>query len=258
MTEFVVIGAGLPRTGTMSTMTALEQILGGPCYHMKSVLDQKDRAVFWRGLQTGEVPTTSESFRNHFSKDGFVAGVDFPPANYYKELMDAYPNAKVLLTVREPERWYLSVKNTIYNFVYVFPRTWPYSWYNTLTNGKALTDMVNGINPKLLESVRDGEEAAVQFYNEWVEEVKKSVPPERLLVFSVKEGWEPLCAFLGLPVPGTPFPNVNDTAVMLARIRNFKRMSWGLVTVLSAGLVGVVAAAVHYTDIGRQLTEKLM
>ena len=259
MSELVVIGAGLPRTGTLSTKTALEQLFGGECYHMRSLFGPKgnERVIFWKGLQTGEIPTTPESFRDHFGKDGFVAAVDYPPSHYYKTIMEAYPKAKVVLTVREPERWYLSVYNTVFNFVYVFPRTWPYSWFYRITGRMSWADTTNNINPRLMESVRDGEEAAVKFYNDWVEEVKNNVPPERLLVFSVKQGWGPLCEFLGVPVPDTPFPNTNDTAMMQSRIRQFKQFSWGLVTVFSAVLVGAAAAAVKYTDVGKQLSEKL-
>ena len=60
-----------------------------------------------------------------------------------------------------------------------------------------------------------GEETAVKFYEDHVREVKQTVPPQQLLVFQVKQGWKPLCEFLGVPEPDIPFPRVNDTSTML-------------------------------------------
>ena len=65
-----------------------------------------------------------------------------------------------------------------------------------------------------------GEETAVRFFNDWVEQVKSEVPSDRLLVFQVKEGWGPLCQFLGVPVPEEAFPNVNDTAGNIGRVHD--------------------------------------
>lgn len=92
----------------------------------------------------------------------------------------------------------------------------------------------------LFDATADGVEASVEFYNRWVEEVKTSVPADRLLVFNVKQGWEPLCRFLGLPVPETPFPHLNETAEFRKMLDRFKAASFVTVWVLPA----VVAAAV--------------
>jgi len=245
--ELTVIGAGLPRTGTMSTQHALQLLLGGPCYHMNTL--KKADLSFWRGLQTGDVPITSDSFKEFFRERDYVAAVDYPPSHYYKVLMEAYPHAKVLLTVREPEKWYQSVFSTIYQFCCVLPKKWPYSWVAWAVGVKMFGEMAGNINPRMFASISEGKEASVQFYNEWVEEVKVTVPKEKLLVFSVKEGWKPLCEFLGLPIPDTPFPNVNDSATMMKGAQRFKQVTWGVVTVCSAVMVGGVAAGIAYTDV---------
>ena len=104
----------------------------------------------------------------------------------------------------------------------------------------------------MFEAIGCGKEESITFYNAWVKHVKNIVPPNRLLVFEVKEGWEPLCKFLDLSVPEGPFPRVNDTQTML---RNFKKLRivsyvtmWGIPILLAT--VAIVSAAIMlcFTD----------
>merc|ERR1719464_789871 len=84
-------------------------------------------------------------------------------------------------------------------------------FWNAAGRGKKTNEEWKQFFEGLFEAIRQGKEASVNYYNNWVEEVKKNVPRDKLLIFSVKEGWEPLCKFLDLPVPEGPFPNTNDT-----------------------------------------------
>eukprot|EP00357_Protocruzia_adherens_P018894 CAMPEP_0115021984 /NCGR_PEP_ID=MMETSP0216-20121206/31239_1 /TAXON_ID=223996 /ORGANISM="Protocruzia adherens, Strain Boccale" /LENGTH=223 /DNA_ID=CAMNT_0002394499 /DNA_START=50 /DNA_END=718 /DNA_ORIENTATION=+ len=213
--KFILIGAGLPRTGTFSTKAALETLLGGVCYHMDEVEGQEHKDGKKFILIGAGLPRTGT-----FSTKAALETLqeDYPFSAYYKKALQAYPDAKVLLTVRDPKRWYESVKNTILNF-YLGSKTFPTSLISKLDKRWENMWYLCGDgqirqNSGLFGSVMEGEEAAVKFYNDWVEEVKRVVPEDKLLVFSVKEGWEPLCKFLEVPVPEKPYPNVNDTAQM--------------------------------------------
>ena len=75
-------------------------------------------------------------------------------------------------------------------------------------------------------------------YTDWIEDVKRTVPPDQLLVFNVKEGWEPLCNFVGVLVPDTPFPRLNDTAQFTARMDMLSRITWMFVGAAAAALGG--------------------
>jgi len=234
--EFVLIGAGLPRTGTMSTYTALEMVLPGKCHHMARVgHDKSSRNVdFWLAAVGGGV--TDEQWRTFVRDERLSGGVDYPLSLFWKDLIRIYPNAKVLLSDRDPVRWYESVKNTIYDVVGIIA-------YNPLTKYNPLMQLLLRISgasrfmqvpatlcfaetplgpryPRgMFGVVEAGQEEAVRFFNDWKAMVVSTVPAERLLVWQVKQGWGPLCQFLGVPVPEEPFPNVNDTPSMLKKIR---------------------------------------
>jgi len=240
--EFLVIGAGLPRCGTLSTKTALELLLDGKCYHMKEAGKNASKDFkFWARMGANDVST--EELRDWITSRNYVGEVDYPSSAYYKEFMQAFPNAKVVLNVRDPVKWYQSVKNTLFEF-YLCSKRFPTS---VLPTGpmKLLDDLwfrgADGVvktRDGLFGSVMAGEDEAVRFYNEWTKEVKNSVPADRLLIFDVKQGWQPLCNFLNLPVPEKPFPNVNDSQEMKKGTRIFRGVAWGIVLVGTVLLVG--------------------
>ena len=197
-----IIGAGFGRTGTASLKFALEQLGFGPCYHMIEVIRSPSRVKFWQTVANGEKVDWQEHFKD------FQSTVDFPACNFYKELMKIYPDAKVLLSVRDPERWYDSTLETIY---YTASVTKGWRRY-VLPPLARFTDMVAAlIWDGLFDGKFEDRAHAIAVYNRHNEEVKRHVPPEKLLVFNVKDGWKPLCSFLGVPVPeGKPFPHLND------------------------------------------------
>lgn len=228
-----VIGAGFGRTGTMSTFEALNQ-LGFPCYHMKEVIlkkENKHHIDFWNKV-TNDAPGTQQNWDEVFAN--YTAAVDNPACCVWKELMVAYPDAKVLLTLhpRGAEAWYESTIDTIY-----FTETlWQFKVLKaTIPMMRKFGNMSsNLIWKRNHKGTMSNKAAAIARYNELIEEVKATVPPEKLLIFTVNQGWEPLCKFLGVDVPSTPFPNVNDRAEIKKTIADFTK---GAYMILGIGIV---------------------
>jgi len=240
--DFILIGAGLPRTGTMSTRVALQQLLKGDIYHMATVAHERpDHHPLWRKAM--EKKESVEDWQTTLAD--FRGGVDYPISNHYQELMVAFPNAKVLLNVRDPVKWYTSVKESIFK-AHSTMDSWPCSWFFTLLGRKDTNDLVGQMSrhpPKwstsglgMFGAVSAGEEKAVQFYHDHVNEVKAHVPADRLLVWEVKEGWAPLCKFLDVPVPDGPFPRVNDTEKINGMRKMFLRVSWFCIVIVPAAM----------------------
>lgn len=189
-----VIGAGFGRTGTMSMKAALEQLGLGPCYHMVECLPRGPQHwQKWVDAVSGK-PDWDSIF------NGFGSTVDFPASTSYKALAAQYPDAKVILTIRDPERWFESTQETIFA-----PHWIEYLKKVEMGNFIQLT-----INDYLQDRMHD-KSHLIQRFQEHTEEVQKSIPASRLLVFEVKEGWTPLCEFLDLPEPDADFPFINDT-----------------------------------------------
>lgn len=189
-----VIGAGLGRTATFSLKFALEHLGLGPCYHMSEVFAGARRNIgLWLDVMAGR-PDWDAIF------DGFQSTTDYPACSYWRELADHYPDAKVILTVRDPDSWFDSVSETIFS----------QKMLGSLA-GSPLEAMMKGV---IFDHFGDGDIRDRSFMTQWFERRNQAVmdglPPERLLVYSPKEGWEPLCAFLGVPVPEGPFPRVNS------------------------------------------------
>jgi hypothetical protein len=196
-----VIGAGFGRTGTYSLKTALEQLGFGPAYHMAEVFAHPEHIPLWQVVGEGGPADWDRLFA------GYQAAVDWPVSAFYRELMEAYPEAKVILTVRDPELWYRSGTNTI------FPRYEGESEDDLSPEVLAHRRMVRTV---VWDAIFNGQvhdrNHAIDVFTRHIERVKEQVPADRLLVFNIKEGWEPLCAFLGVPVPDDEFPRLNDTA----------------------------------------------
>ncbi len=234
-----IIGAGFGRTGTLSLKAALEELGFGPCYHMVEVFSHPEDIPRWQAAR-GESIDWDELF------EGYQATVDWPGCAFYEALMQTYPDAKVLLTVRDPERWYDSASETIYQIHRRFTLS-PMVPVLSFVAGiffpaaKSVGQMVNTI---IWEGTFGGNfedrQHAIAIFNQHIEAVKQRVPPGKLLVYNVKEGWEPLCAFLGVEVPtDKPFPHLNERSSFIGnRIwqRNRVRL---LVTLL--GVSGLAA-----------------
>jgi hypothetical protein len=201
-----VIGAGFGRTGTLSLKVALEQLGLGPCMHMLPLLDDPERAALFHRAVEGDLASLDKALADHRST------VDWPGAYFWRELVDRHPDAKVVLTVRDPQRWYDSARGTIFQAA----SNPPPGPDESLTTGLEMAHAV----------VWDGtfggrfadRQHAVRVFTEHNDAVRRAVPASRLLEFEVSQGWEPLCDFLGVPVPDGPFPRTNDSASFRARL----------------------------------------
>lgn len=191
-----IIGAGFGRTGTLSLKQALERLGFGPCHHMIEVVQNPDQLELWARVAregSGDWDTVYRSYRST---------VDWPGARYWRELTGHFPQAKVVLTVRDPRRWYESAAESIY----------------LAMSREAPDPQMARVRRFVRQVVWDGHlggrfgdvEHAIKIFNEHNEAVRREIPADRLLVFEVRDGWEPLCAFLGVPVPDEPFPHAND------------------------------------------------
>ncbi len=190
-----VLSAGFGRTGTMSLKLALEEIGFGPCHHMIEVIEKPiPQVALWNDALAGN-PDFNAIY------DGYQSAVDWPTAAFWRELADAYPDAKMILSTRSAESWYSSISETILAAVWA-PEKWPapaVEWFKMVT--KVLDRSFGGARDK------DGIIAA---YNANEAAVKATIPAERLLVHTAKDGWGPLCEFLDVPVPETPYPRTNS------------------------------------------------
>ena len=213
-----VIGAGFGRTGTMSLKVALEELGFGPCYHMTEVFANSEQVEFWEAAARGKHLDWGEVFRD------YRATVDWPAAAFYEELMERYPDAKVILTVRDPERWYESTRSTIYNVqktatspIFSLAALFVPRMKRMRRAALMAADLAWG---QMFDGRFEDRAHAIGVFERWNEEVKERVPSEKLLVYQVKEGWEPLCEFLGAKVPkDKPFPHLNDAETFQKMIR---------------------------------------
>jgi hypothetical protein len=190
-----VVGAGMGRTGTHSLKIALEQLLGGRCHHMVEIIADPPQAAGW----TDAVEERAVDWDRIL--DGYVAIVDWPGASFWREIAAANPDALVLLSTRDPESWYRSASNTIFNPIEAPP---------------GLEEWFGATVPKLFETRFCADlgnaNAMIDAFERHNAEVRAGVPTEQLLEWSVSDGWEPICARLGVAVPDEPFPVTNTTS----------------------------------------------
>lgn len=189
-----VIGAGLGRTATFTMKFALEHLGFGPCFHMAEVFaDARRQVPLWLDVIAGR-PDWDEVFR------GFRSTTDYPACSYWRELADYYPQAKVVLTLRDADSWFESVSETIFSD----------AMQGGLV-GSPVGDMMGGA---IFDHFGGGDIRDREFMTGWFKARNQAViddlPPERLLVFHPRDGWAPLCDFLGVPVPAEKFPRVNS------------------------------------------------
>src|ERR1700755_2303446 len=194
-----VIGAGLGRTGTFTLKTALEMLGFGPCHHMVEVLANPAQVPFWNRAADGEAVDWDEVY------PAYNAMVDGPGCHFYVELAARYPDAKVILSRRDPERWYESMSETILKSMQLMgfepgqevPADHPMKFGGVIISQKTFNHDYSKAN-------------VIAAFERHVENVRRTIAPERLLAFEAARGWEPLCASLGVPVPDEPFPRTNS------------------------------------------------
>jgi len=238
-----VIGAGFGRTGTTSLKAALEELGFDPCY--EDLFGHPEHVQLWEAAARGKSVDWNDLF------GGYRATTDWPACSFYEELMHSYPEAKVILTVRDPNRWYESIYNTVYvrgriasSPIFRGLRLLGLRHFDANTflllvlRAGALVGLfrpgmarVAGLNDRLIwEDTFGGNfedrQHAIEVFERHNEEVKRRVPVERLLVYEINEGWGPLCDFLGVEEPDKPFPHLNDTHTARKVIR--RRITFAL------------------------------
>jgi hypothetical protein len=199
-----VIGAGMGRTGTTSLKAALEMLGFAPCCHFYNFLEAEVQSLVpvWGELIDG----TSKDWERVYSN--FKAAVDCPAWFYYRELAAFYPESKVILTVRDADKWFESTQETVLSDSVL-------DWINK-TASPAMRKITDRATLGAAGTKVHDRDYMIGWFERHNAEVKRTIPKERLLVYEVKQGWEPLCKFLGVPVPAAPFPRLNDRHTMFS------------------------------------------
>jgi hypothetical protein len=216
--ELKVIGAGFGRTGTASIKLALEELGFGPCYHMLEVMKNPNHIDEWSRAARGEAIDWHALFAQYQSS------CDWPACAFWDQQVTAFPEANVLLSMRSAEAWYESVVTTIYHARPGNPAFQDLSKLSTeqvasLSHFRSQLQMADAVVWQGTFGGRfDDREYAMSVFNDHVADVKRRVPADKLLVYEVKDGWGPLCSFLGVAAPNRPFPHVNDRASITAML----------------------------------------
>ena len=194
-----VVGACIGRTGTNSLKLALVHLGFGPCHHMFEVMQNPDQLPHWVALARGEPVDWHDVFT------GYNACVDWPSARFWREIWAAFPDAPVILTLRDPESWFASVQKTI------LPAMQSHFDMEEGPHRRRAAMAYELIVRQVFSERMDDIDYATGIYDAYVADVRRAVPADRLLEYTVGQGWEPLCAFLGVDVPDEPFPLTNTT-----------------------------------------------
>ena len=241
-----VIGAGFNRTGTSSFKKAMEILGFGKCYHMiEAIYD--GHAEQWMKISDSRDPNL---IRDMLDKGGYRSTCDMPSAVYWKEQLKAYPDAMVVLNMRDPEKWYKSYMDTV---AYMQPdfHVCPFGIRIILGLGVSVLKGFAEMNTRV--TTRDtfhgdlSKKNMIKTYNLHVADVRSSCPPEKLLEFSYLDGWEPLCTFLKVPIPDVPYPNLNDTVAFRRMTISINIIGW-IIFILGCGIPGLYYARSRITE----------
>jgi hypothetical protein len=202
-----VIGAGFGRTGTNSLKLALERLGFGPCHHMFEVRDNPEQLPAWEAAARAEPVDWDAMF------DGYRSQVDWPGAAYWRQLSVYYPKAKVILSVRDAHEWFDSVQSTIGSFMTTKRGLHGDKHLNAISEMAA-----RFIAQDIFSGRLNDRDHAVAVFKAHIEEVKATIPSERLLVYETGGGWGPLCTFLGVSEPNEPYPLTNSTKEYQERV----------------------------------------
>ena len=199
-----VIGVGLGRTGTLSLKGAFEKLGFGPCYHMIELRAAEDGFQRWTAHVEGQ-----RNWKRLF--EGFRSTTDHPGCDYWRELAAYYPNAKLVLTVRDPDAWFDSGRTTIFSDDFYRMVERAPEFVRTFFRSLGST--------AFFEAHHNDRAAMTDYFRRHNEAIIDTIDPDRLLVFEAKQGWQPLCTFLEVPIPGIPFPRINERAILEEELR---------------------------------------
>lgn len=227
-----IIGAGYSRTGTLSLKHALEILGIGRCYHFTELLKRR-HATRWLAVLDGATPDWDDLFAD------YSASVDWPAVTFYRELADYYPDAKVILTVRDPDQWHASMKDALLPLRRVLP-----SWIPWASRIGRLTDLT--IWKGTFKGRVEDKDFAIACFQRHSQEVCAEIDEKRLLVYDVREGWEPLCKFLGRPIPDVPYPRTNSRRSLRAAVWAIRVTKWVIISSLILTAVAVLAGVIQW------------
>jgi len=203
-----VIGTGQGRTGTTSLKIALEQLGFGKCYHMWELMNNPDQLIYFQKAERGENVDWDELFK------GYNSACDYPVIRYYKQVLEKYPDAKVIHTMRDAESWFKSCSDTIFwavkpSFRRLMGMMIRLPFSATLRKRLRIFKFNEIMVGSSFGNDLKNKKKVIDYYNEYNSTILNTIPKEKLLVYDVKTGWEPLCNFLNVAVPSTPFPKSN-------------------------------------------------
>lgn len=200
-----ILGAGLGRTGTFSLKIALEELGFGPCHHMSEVGENAEHVALWNKVEERGDVDWSKLYK------GYNSAVDWPTVSFLPQLLLEYPQAKVVLTLRDPEEWYESARDTIFKLSVLGELA-------SHIEEKQRADLSSRlILEKFFSNRFDEKDFCVETYIQHTQKVRDMVEPGSLLEYYVTDGWKPLCDFLEVPVPETSFPNTNSRKSFISR-----------------------------------------
>ena len=222
--SLLVIGSGVGRTGTHSLKLALEQLGFGKCFHMAELFQHPEKIIHFKKADKDEAVDWDKLF------EGYKSAVDYPVARYYKQLIAAYPQAKIIHTIRDADSWYQSAMETIFwaskpspSRIFSLLLRMPFN--STVRKRLPVLQYTGSMMDNIFGKNLKDKQEVIRRYNAINEETLNYIPKDRSLVYEVKSGWEPLCNFLNIPVPSTPFPRSNtreDFKTMVKEIASGK------------------------------------
>jgi hypothetical protein len=191
-----VVGAGLGRTGTLSLKVALEKLLGGKCYHMAEVVEHPEHMPVSKSAALGDPVDFKQLL------DGYVAAVDWPASAFWQPISREFPDAIILLSSRDASSWWESASTTIFPTASKAEGPW--------------REMLDAMFGTFTRDLTD-REACIAAFERHNANVRKTADPKRLVDWTPKDGWEPICRALGVAVPDEPFPRVNTKEEFASR-----------------------------------------
>ncbi|BCL13248.1 sulfotransferase family protein [Micromonospora sagamiensis] len=204
-----VIGVGFGRTGTLSLQAALVQLGFDPCYHFSTLFEEPDHAKYWLAAAENDVSSLRTAL------DGYRASVEWPGTAFWRELMQEYPHAKIILTTRDSAAWYESMEKTILNVLRRGEGSTALATHFPDRPAEPLVQTATLVGhrvivPRCFDGRIDDRDHIIACYERHNEAVRREVPADRLLEYRAGQGWEPLCRFLGVEVPDSPYPHLNE------------------------------------------------
>lgn len=266
--DLLLVGAGFPRTGTACLRQVLTDDFGMKCYHWGTMMIEKDAPLWIKLSQTdphdisGKQKLFDKIYRSNDPNKKYLACVDSPCFKFWREMLDYYPNCKILLSVRDPEKWHESVKETIVEYSNVCCQSFAYKSgilklinpifdaenrvekLNFLTNFDFETDDDNNHNDDNNYNTEskvniyaqcskgvglfgkiDDKEYVLKKWNKHIENVQKYCPKERLIIIDVsKDGYKKLIDNLKDVAPKVPWDKYNDPLPLVNTRQQFRKV----------------------------------